>query len=117
MDEVTQMCDRVIFLNQGRIVASDTPLNLTKMIKDCFLKITFDAPLQNVKEFGIKRGLNFQIPQPNILEIILSEDKIGKTLTQLTRNGIGVIDISIERPDLEDVFIEIAKNKNERNKN
>ncbi|TSC75720.1 MAG: ABC-2 type transport system ATP-binding protein [Parcubacteria group bacterium Gr01-1014_30] len=34
MREVTQMCDRVIFLHKGKIVASDTPLNLTKIIKD-----------------------------------------------------------------------------------
>ena len=34
MEEVTQMCDRVIFLQRGKIVASDTPLNLTKIIKD-----------------------------------------------------------------------------------
>ncbi len=34
MEEVTQMCDRVIFLQRGKIVASDTPLNLTRVIKD-----------------------------------------------------------------------------------
>lgn len=54
MGEVTQMCDRVIFLQKGKIVASDTPLNLTKTIskldveepdlEDVFLKISRRKP-------------------------------------------------------------------------
>ena len=34
MSEVTKMCDRVIFLSQGKIIASGTPLELTRKIKD-----------------------------------------------------------------------------------
>lgn len=34
MSEVAKMCDRVIFLSQGRIIASGTPLELTRKIKD-----------------------------------------------------------------------------------
>jgi len=54
MEEITQMCDRVIFLNAGGVVASDTPLNLTKMVKDslscfcCFLP-TFGSPSVSAK--------------------------------------------------------------------
>lgn len=33
MEEITQMCDSVIFLYEGEIVASGTPLELTKIIK------------------------------------------------------------------------------------
>ena len=31
MAEVTRVCDRVIFLDKGKIVAEDTPLGLTKI--------------------------------------------------------------------------------------
>lgn len=108
MDEITQMCDRVIFLNQGRIMASDTPLNLTKMIQDSFLRLTFDAPLDRVKKICQKYNFNFQIPQPNTLVITLKEEEIGKTLTYLARGGVEIVDIVIERPDLKDVFLKIA---------
>lgn len=113
MEEITQMCDKVIFLHRGKVVASDTPLNLTKMVKDCFLKLTFDASLAKVKEFCQKNNLNFQIPQPNILEITLKEEEIGKTLTNLALQGIEITDVIIERPDLEDVFLKIASQKYE----
>jgi ABC-2 type transport system ATP-binding protein len=34
MSEVTKMCDKVIFLSQGKIIAGGTPLELTRKIKD-----------------------------------------------------------------------------------
>ena len=117
MEEVTQLCDRVVILNKGKIIACDTPLNLTKMIKDCLLVVTFDAPLSKVKEFCSNQKLNFQIPQPDILEITTQEEKIGRLLTQLSRGGIDITDITIKKPDLEDVFLKIANQKYELPKN
>lgn len=111
MEEITQMCDRVIFLNHGKIIASDTPLNLTKMVKKSFLKLTFDAPLERVKQFMTSQNLDFQIPQPNYLEITLKEEKIGEVLTQLARKNVAITDIVIEKPNLEDFFIKIASSK------
>jgi len=113
MEEITRMCDRVIFLNHGKIVAADTPLNLTRMIEKSHLKLTFDAPLEKAKNFLKSRGLEFEIPQPNYLEIVLNEREIGEVLTQLARNGISITDINIEKPNLEDVFLKIASSKKE----
>jgi len=111
MEEVSRMCDRVIFLNKGKIVASDTPLNLTRMIEDYFLTITFDAPLEKVKNFGLKKKLDFDIPQPNILEIKIKEKDVGPILTQLARDGIDICNVAIKNPDLEDVFLKISSTK------
>lgn len=108
MEEVTQMCDRVIFLNKGRIVAADTPLNLTKTIKECFLVIIFDAPEKTVRDFCSDRKLNFQILTKKTLKITLEEDKIGDVLTELPKAGIAITDITVEKPNLEDVFLKIA---------
>ncbi|MFH1036973.1 MAG: ABC transporter ATP-binding protein, partial [Patescibacteria group bacterium] len=117
MEEITQMCDRVIFLDRGRIVVSDTPFNLTKMIKDVSLVLTFDAPSEKVKKFCRKNKINFQIPQPNILEINLKEDTVGEILAQLTKNEISIISINIQNPTLEDVFLRIARRRYELPKN
>jgi len=117
MEEVTQMCDRVIFLDKGKIVASDTPLNLAKMIKGCLLILTFEAPLIKVKNFCLNKKLNFQIPRPNILEITIQEKAIGQVLIQLTKENINITDIAIQKPSLEDVFFKIAHQEYEFIKN
>lgn len=111
MAEITQMCDRVIFLNNGKIEADDTPLNLTKMIKECLLTLTFDAPLAKVKKIAKKIKLNYDISQPNTIDIQLEENKIGSVLTEFAKNDIPIIDVDIEKPNLEDVFLKIAHKK------
>lgn len=110
MKEVTEMCDRVIFLQNGKIVASGTPLGLTKLIKDCVLTVVFDASLKKIKEVAKKLKLSFEIPQPNTLEITLKEEEIGETLTKLAKKGIAIVEVDIEKPNLEDVFLKISQN-------
>ena len=111
MEEVTQMCDRVVFLQEGRIVASDTPVNLTKTIKECILTLVFDAPMEKVKKICQQKRLNFQIPNFNVLEITTKEEKISLILTELTKAGIKITDVSVKKPDLEDVFLKITRKK------
>ncbi len=43
MDEVTRICDEVIFLDRGKIVAQDTPHNLTKLIKGSTLRLKIEG--------------------------------------------------------------------------
>jgi len=117
MEEINQMCDRVIFLDHGKIVASGTPLDLTKMVKETILTITFDAALEKVKKFCRAKKLKFQIPQPNILEIKLNEEQVGDILTKLAREGITIANISIQSPTLEDVFLNIVDKSHELPKN
>ena len=111
MEEITQMCDRVIFLNHGEIVVSDTPLNLTKIIQDCFLTLTFDAPAAKAKDFCLNKKLNFKIIQHNVLEITAKEESVGEILTELARSGVAITNVAIQNPTLEDVFLKIARQK------
>ena len=48
MEEVEALCDRVIFLDHGKILAEDTPLGFTKRIGDCTLIVTFDGEQKTV---------------------------------------------------------------------
>jgi ABC-type multidrug transport system ATPase subunit len=109
MAEVTRLCDRIIFINQGRIIAQDTPLNLTKVLKDTILHLIFASPLAEVKRFCRQEGLNYYIPEPNHLLIKVAEPQVATILADLTASGIEITDIQIDRPDLKDAFIKLAR--------
>ena len=117
MEEIARMCDRVIFLDHGKIKACDTPLNLTKAVKDSILTLTFDAPFKQVKDFFVKNKIIFKTTHANTVEIKVEEERIGKILTELAQTGISITDIIIEKPDLGDVFLNIASKKYEFLKN
>jgi ABC-2 type transport system ATP-binding protein len=109
MGEVTRLCDRIIFINQGRIVAEDTPLNLTRKLRDTILHLTFASPLTKIKKFCQQKGLSCQIPEPHHVLVRIDERDIATTLSNLATVGIEITDIEIERPDLKDVFIKLAQ--------
>ncbi len=111
MAEVTRMCDRIVFLQEGKIVASDTPLNLTKMIEDCYLKLTFDGQREKVKNILGGKGFEVHFPRKNKVHLKIKEDDLPGILIDLSDKGVWITEVDLKKPDLKDVFIKIAREK------
>jgi len=109
MDEITRICDEVIFLDKGKIVAQDTPLGLTKRIKNATLRIVFDAKKETVEKYLVKEKQKFSFENKNIVNISLEEVHIPKIIFGLSKNEIWITDIEVKKPTLEDVFLQIAR--------
>lgn len=108
MAEVEEVCDRVIFIDKGKIVADDTPDNLAKTIEICHLELYITDGLKRTIEFCQKRKTNYRISGRNIV-VDLREKEIHEFLRRLMDLGIYYEEISIEKPTLEDYFLEISK--------
>ena len=108
MAEIEEMCDRVIFLSHGEIVANDSPQKLTKIIPDHTLKITFSEKPKNVEKFLKDRRINAEL-KSNKLCIVTADEAIPILLQEMYNANYKIKDISIDEPDLEDVFLKIAR--------
>ena len=110
MDEVTRICDRVMFLERGNIIAMDTPLGLTKNISKSVMTLTFDASQQEISAYLKKEsGIKFTFPRQQVVRIEMPEELIPKVLFGFSKQKIWITDIDIKKPDLEDVFLEVAR--------
>jgi ABC-2 type transport system ATP-binding protein len=110
MAEVTKMCDRIIFLSQGKIVAADTPFNLTKKIKKCSLVLTFEGDFQTVEYYLKTHEFKYSIIRPHVVKVELeAEEHIAKILVALSKEKVWITDVEVEKPSLEDVFLQIAR--------
>lgn len=123
LSEVSQICNRVIIINKGKIVAIDTPENLEKkVIKDNSVYVTVED-LDN-KMDKIKDKL------PNVKEIKLiseNEDKTKKyriTATNdedlrknvfevLAKERITIFEMKQSDVTLEDAFMQLINSQNE----
>ena len=123
LSEVSQICNRVIIINKGKIVAIDTPENLEKkVIKDNSVYVTVED-LDN-KMDTIKDKL------PNVKEIKLiseNEDKTKKyriTATNdedlrknvfevLAKERITIFEMKQSDVTLEDAFMQLINSQNE----
>ena len=111
MNEIDRICDRVIFLSQGKIVAEDTPLNLTKKIETTTLRLTFDKGKKIIEKYLIANKQDFEFSKDNIVIIKTKEKLVPKLIFGISSEGIWMTDIEIQKPTLEDVFLQISRNK------
>lgn len=87
MDEADQLCDRVAFLSEGRIVALDTPGNL--------------------KTAHGQQQVNVTLDNDECVHLALDDADAGRKLQQLISNG-HVKTLHSAEATLEDVFIQLA---------
>jgi ABC-2 type transport system ATP-binding protein len=113
MEEVERICDRVMFLDHGKILVEDTPLGLTKRIGNSTLILTFDGEREPVQKYLDEGAYSHIFPRSHMVEISVAEKDIAKLLFGFTKYKIWITNIDVEKPDLEDVFLSIAKGKYE----
>ena len=111
IEEAERLCDRVAIIDQGKIIALDTPRNLQQQSKTAS---------------SIVITCNRAIPKdhPQWPETVSTQtDSSGRTLTVVSRRpaatlvelikwidqqGLELVDVSLKQPTLEDVFIEMT---------
>ena len=111
IEEAERLCDRVAIMDQGKIIALDTPRNLQAQSKVASsIIVTCNKPVPQ------------DHPQwPEMQKALF--DSSGRTLTVVSRKpaatlvelikwidqqGLELIDVSLKQPTLEDVFIEMT---------
>ena len=107
MAEVEELCDRVIFINHGKVISDDTPENLAKTIELCHIELLVEKNLESLKSHCKDQKLEFKIVGKHIV-IDVKEKEIPAFLNVLAAKKIDYIEISIQKPNLEDYFLQNA---------
>ncbi len=111
MEEVTRICDEVIILDRGKIVAHDTPVGLTKLIDQAVLTLTIEGDRKRLEIYLDQKEQKYDFPQKYRVVIQTKESLIPKLIFGISNEDIYITDIEVKKPTLEDVFLTIARNK------
>ena len=125
LSEVSQICNRVIIINNGKIVAIDTPENLEKkVVKDNSIYITVednDNKIETIKE---------KLPEIKEIKLVTeNEDKTKKYIITadedvdlrksifetFAKEGITIFEMKKSDVTLEDAFMQLIDSKEETN--
>ena len=110
VDEVESLCERVIFLHRGRIVAEGTPEELVSSLGGVKRIV---ATLRNPVEYGEVgeiSGVERVVPEGRDL-VVHCENRPGAVadvVGAVVRAGGEIADLSVRRPNLEDVFVKLT---------
>lgn len=110
MPEVEELCDRVLFLNKGKIIAEDTPEGLAGRIEFSHIKLFVTDGLKRLIKYCEENSLQYTEDKRNVT-ITLKENNIAELLFFLSQEGIVYKEISIEKPQLEDYFLQVVEGK------
>ena len=111
MAEVEEVCDRVIFINQGKIISDDTPEKLARSIKQTHLNFIIQENIEKAISYCQKHGIKHESESKH-LSMELQEKKIPEVLRDLSDLRIHYSEITIDKPTLEDYFFQVVNERN-----
>ena len=110
MQEVTSVCDRVIFLNGGRILANDTPINLAHSVGEVQIVLRAATNLKALEHLASDAGWKYnERYSEDEISVALPEEAISKFLQSVAATNIDYQGTKILYPTLEEFFLKFAK--------
>ena len=114
MQEVEAICDRIIIINDGKIVADEKTSEIqSKVVKKQVIKVEFDASISKSKLTSISGVTSAQEVSDNVWLLESKTDKdIRKEISKFAQdNNILVLAMQKEEESLENVFKELTSKK------
>lgn len=116
LSEVTQMCQKVIIIDKGKIVAIDTPKNLEDKINKNSIIVDIEDPNNNINDIKndipeindikFKKDVDNKTKQYEIF--VKEEFDIRKKLFEiLPKHNITVVELKTSETSLEEAFINL----------
>jgi len=108
MDEVAYVCNRVLVLQKGKIIASDKPENLAASVSMTKVQLVVGSGLRKTIAFVEQMNLKYKIVE-RCIEIEVDEHRIAELLSGLALEGVSYSEIAVAKPTLENYFLHMAK--------
>jgi len=113
MDEAEEICSRVAIINQGRIVAIDTPERLRSAMRSSrYLEVALAKGQMDVEELERLPGTLRVSREDNHLR--LYSEQPGRLATEVVRlanaKGLEIAHLCTHKPSFEDVFMYFTGN-------
>lgn len=115
LSEATAICDRVVIIDRGHIVAEDTPAQLSSRLRQSEkISLTVKHPPDNWRERlstipGVLQVIQGPTPETSIIEYELGQDLREDIAQFVVNQGVGLLELKPLSLSLEDVFLQLTQ--------
>jgi ABC-2 type transport system ATP-binding protein len=115
MVEAEELCDRVAIINQGRVLACDSPSSLKRRLQEDILFEIKTSPLNGLTPKALEALSEVHTASLTELEdgallklALVEESALGPVINALTDRNITIMNLNKHEPTLEDVFVKLV---------
>jgi ABC-2 type transport system ATP-binding protein len=110
MQEVEAICDRVIIINKGKIVANDETSNLKALTAGNKIYVfEFDKEISKDQLLTLQGIIGVELIATNNYKVTASEDIRGRIFEFAKDNSLALLSSKQEENSLEDIFRSLTK--------
>lgn len=108
LEEAQELCDTIAIINHGKVIACEPTSKLISRLDQKTLVVTPQAPI--ALPFPGFEDIVFAMRPTGAFALTYktSEHSVEELLDRVRAKGVTIKDLSIEEPDLEDVFVELT---------
>ncbi|MDQ4126780.1 MAG: ABC transporter ATP-binding protein [Actinomycetota bacterium] len=109
-DEVEALCDRASFLHRGKVLAEGTPEELISSVEGVRRIVTTLRNPVGYAPVAEIRGVQRIVPEGRELVVHCEERPgiVADVVSGIVGAGGDIVNLSVERPNLEDVFVKLT---------
>lgn len=115
LEEAEALCNRIVLINSGKVIADGTPNSLKKMAGKEIAKIkSIPGKYENIYDEILKIN---GIDEGTITEhgLVIESENISNKITTITKlfekNNESIVEFNVSKPSLEDVFLKLTGTK------
>jgi ABC-2 type transport system ATP-binding protein len=109
LEEAEMLCDRIAIINHGQVITNLPTRELLGMAQEKTVSVTVDRDLATAPIAACFEKVAL-VGNRTVL-VTYSKDKVnaGEVLAALQAEGLGIVDVSTQEADLEDVFLNLTR--------
>lgn len=109
LQEAEELCDTIAIINHGEVVACEPKTALLRRIDAKALTFTLDRDLAAVPDALGAFSADLVEPRRLVVRYQPSRQRADAILAAVAASGLGVVDLSTEESDLEDIFLQLTQ--------
>ena len=108
LEEAEELCDRIAIINHGEVVAHEDKDTMLQRIDCKEVVFLLDRDISEVPSALSEYHCRLRQPRHLCVRYSPNEHHIGGIIEAIQASGFGIVDITTDQSDLEDVFLQLT---------
>lgn len=109
LQEAEELCDRIAIINHGRIIVDESKETLLTRVEGKEIRLRLDRDVKDIPEVLSRFSPAKQGQRSLMIRYNPKDMTAGEIIATVQGAGFGIVDLSTDDRDLEDVFLQLTR--------